>query len=153
MRETNRTGNQFVEDRGLQLHTEKVGIVGIECGIQVFLDRRQINTIVLHSRVVALHHEGEQSQPHKNRQGFGCGLVFHAWTLIESSGCRIEHSKLWSSDPRLLVTLKAFLALRRGDRQSSPWLCLRFTRWRTLRGSCSAFEAVLIRSESPTNSL
>jgi hypothetical protein len=91
MSETDRTGNQFVEDCGLQLHPEKVGIVGIERGIQVVLDRRHINAVVLRSRVVALHQEGEQSHPHKNHQGFGCGMAFHALILIESSGCRMEH--------------------------------------------------------------
>src|SRR5208282_3183063 len=59
MSEANGVRNQLVENRGLQLHFEEVGVVRIKRGIQVPLDGGQINAVVLDSRVVALYQHGQ----------------------------------------------------------------------------------------------
>jgi hypothetical protein len=93
MGQANRSRDQFVENCGLQLQSEEIRIIGIKCGIEIFLDGCQVDAIIFHSRVVALDQDGEHSEPQKQDQGFGRQMVFHACILKESRYRRM-HGKL-----------------------------------------------------------
>jgi hypothetical protein len=51
-------GDEFVEDGGLELESEKFGIVGEESGVQIAFDRGQIEGVVFEAGVISHDEEG-----------------------------------------------------------------------------------------------
>jgi len=54
MGEADACGDQLVEDGGLELQAEEVGVVGVESGIEVSLDGGEVVGVVFEAWVVAL---------------------------------------------------------------------------------------------------
>jgi len=57
--ETNRAGDQLVENRRLKLQGEELEIMRIKLWIQMSFDGGKIDSIIFHSRVIALKQDGE----------------------------------------------------------------------------------------------
>ena len=73
--------NQLVKDSRLKLQSEEFEVVRIQIGIDVALDGREIDAIVLNPGVIAVDEQGEQGQDKQNQQDFASGMVFQAQTL------------------------------------------------------------------------
>jgi hypothetical protein len=73
--------NQLVKDSRLKLQSEEFEVVRIQIGIDVALDGREIDAIVLNPGVIAVDEQGEQGQDKQNQQDFADGMVFQAQTL------------------------------------------------------------------------
>jgi hypothetical protein len=62
MREANPGGHHPIENAGLHLKGEPLGIVRIECRVEPSMDRGKVNYIIFDSRVIPLHEERPSRQ-------------------------------------------------------------------------------------------
>ena len=68
VREADEVRDPAIEDSGLELETEELGVVGIESGIQIGLDGRKVNAVIFNAGMVAHHGERERCKAQDQQQ-------------------------------------------------------------------------------------